>query len=304
MSAAVAAVSANMLWRRSQRKIGEVAPLPAGQARRMLELVAPLVRLPTSPGQEPKVLVDGSGLLCRETGLVYPYRGRVLHLLEEGPALTVTQQALDTPFTAWFYDRYREALLKLFSMPSFAEEVAAIQSRLQVSPGDAVLDLACGQGVFTVEWAKRAGPEGLVIGVDISQAMLARAAYHVSQWGLDNVLLVRGDAHRLPLADSSVSKVNCSGGFHQFPDLARALEEIARVSAAGSRLTASTFAESPEDPRADLKRWVRRQFDFHFVPVDWLGEQLSSLGYTDYDWAIPGGWFGYTSARKVIQKVA
>jgi ubiquinone/menaquinone biosynthesis C-methylase UbiE len=264
----------------------------------MLELVAPLVRLPTSPGLEPKVLADGGGLLCRETGILYPYQDRVLHLLEDSLALTVTQQALNTPFTAWVYDRYREALLKVFSLPGFAEEVAAIQSRLQVRPGDVVLDLACGQGVFTVEWAKRAGPEGLVIGLDISQAMLDRAAYHVSRWGLSNVLLVRGDAQHLPLNDASVNKVNCSGGFHQLPDLSRALGEIARVSAKGAVLTASTFAESPEDPRADLKRWLRRQFDFHFVPVEWLGEQLAMAGYVDYDWSMPGGWFGYTSAKK------
>jgi len=38
-------------------------------------------------------------------------------------------------------------------------------------------------------------------------------------------------------------KVNCSGGFHQFPDLPHAWREIARVSVGGAVLTASTFAE-------------------------------------------------------------
>ena len=130
--------------------------------------------------------------------------------------------------------------------------------------------------------------------------MLARAAHHVRRWELDNVLLVRGDAHHLPFADGCLSKVNCSGGFHQFPDLSQSLREIARVSAEGAVLAASTFAaKEPGDPYAGVKRWMKRRFDLHFVPLDWLGERLTVLGYAGYEWALPGGWFGFTSARKV-----
>jgi len=149
-----------------------------------------------------------------------------------------------------------------------------------------------------VKWAKRVGRVGLVIGLDISAAMLARAAHRAGRWGLDNVLLIRGDAHQLPFADGVLLKVNCSGGFHQFPDLPQALREIGRVSAEGAVLTASAFAEGPADPRAAVKRWMKRCFDLHFVPLVWLGEQLAALGYADYEWSLPGGWFGYTSARK------
>lgn len=125
---------------------------------------------------------------------------------------------------------------------------------------------------------------------------MARAAYHVCQWGLDNVLLILGDAHHLPLTDGGLRKVNCSGGFHQLPDLPKALREIARVSAPGAVLTASTFAEAPDDRRAESKRWLKRRFDLHFVPLAWLGEKLAELGYRDFRWSLPGGWFGYISA--------
>lgn len=159
--------------------------------------------------------------------------------------------------------------------------------------------LACGQGNFTVEWAKRAGSDGMVIGLDYSLAMLARAAYHVSRWGVDNVLLIYGDAHALPFADGVLHKVNCSGGFHQFPDLPQALREIARVSAPGAVLTTSTFAEGVNDPHAGFKHWLKRAFELHFVPLAPIGEQLAALGYTDYTWSLPGnGWFGYAAARK------
>jgi len=263
-----------------------------------LERAAPLLRLPTSPDQPPKVLSNGSGLRCPVTGRVFPYRGGVLDLLGDSLEKTFTQHTLDTSFTAWAYDRFRGPLTRLLNSPDFPVEVTTIQGVLQAQAGDTVLDLACGQGNFTVEWAKRVGREGLVIGLDISRALLARAAYHAGQWGLDNVLLIRGDAHQLPFAGECLHKVNCSGGFHQFPDLPQALREIARVSVEGTVLTASTFAEGPGDPRTGIKRWMKRRFELHFVPLVWLGEQLAALGYTDYEWTLPGGWFGYTSARK------
>lgn len=173
-----------------------------------------------------------------------------------------------------------------------------IQEVLRLWPEDTVLDLACGHGNFTVEWAKRVGPDGLVIGLDLSPAMLARAAERINRWGLDNVLLIRGDSHHLPLVEASVRKVNCSGGFHQFPDLPQALREIARVSRPGATITASTFAEGPNDQRAGIKRWFKQRFALHFVSLEWLGEQLAKLGYCNYAWSLPGGWFGYASAKK------
>ena len=95
--------------------------------------------------------------------------------------------------------------------------------------------------------------------------------------------------------------MNCSGGFHQFPALPQALREIARVSAPGAALIASTFAEGIDDGRAPIKRWLKRRFDLHFVPIADLGDQLGALGYGSYEWLLPGGgWFGYTASHKMV----
>lgn len=272
-------------------------PGPGGPHSRLTR-AASFLRLPTSPDERPEVLPDGAGLRCPATGTVYRYGNGVLDLLSGQQPLTVSQQALNTRLTAWGYDRFRGLLLRLGGAPPFPEEVAAIQTQLQLQPDDTVLDLACGHGIFTVEWAKRVGPKGLVVGLDLSPAMLARTSRSVQAWGLDNVLLIRGDAHHLPFADEVLYKVNCSGGFHQFPDLPQALREIARVSAPGAALTASTFAEGPDDRWAALKHWLGQRFDLHFVPLAGLGELLTTLDYRQYEWSLPGGWFGYSSARK------
>jgi ubiquinone/menaquinone biosynthesis C-methylase UbiE len=287
-----------VLWKHAQRAVQVPAAMPTDQAHRLLERAAPLLRLPTAPDRLPEVLSDGSGLRCLATGEIYPYRDGVLDLLGDGLEKTFTQHTLDTSFTAWAYDRFRGWITRVLNVPDFPEEVARIQQMLQAQAGDTVLDLACGQGNFTVEWAKRVGPTGLVIGLDISRALLARAAYHVNRWGLDNVLLIRGDAHQLPFAGECLHKANCSGGFHQFPDLPQALREIARVSAKGAVLTASTFAKGPADPRAGIKRWMKRRFDLHFVPLVRLGEQLAALGYTDYEWSLPGGSSSYVFSKE------
>lgn len=299
LAAAAALGLGYALWKRSQRTNASLATVPASQAQGLLKRAAPLLRLPTSPDRSPEVLPDGSGLRCPITGRTFSYHNGVLDLLSTDQDKTFTQDFLDTSFTAWAYDCLRGWLTRALNSPDFPVEVAHIQRALQARAGDTIFDLACGHGNFTVEWAKRVGPEGLVIGLDISPAMLARAAHHVHRWELDHVLLIQGDAHHLPFADGCLSKVNCSGGFHQFPDLPQALREIARVSAEGAVLTASTFAEGPADRYAALKRWMKRCFALHFVPLIWLGEQLTAVGYGNYEWLLPGGWFAYASARKM-----
>ena len=112
------------------------------------------------------------------------------------------------------------------------------------------------------------------------------------------MLLIHGDAHNLPIASGAVRRVNCSGGFHAFPDLPRALREIARISAPGAALTASMFAENPEHQCPRLREWLRVRLGLHFVPLLWLGEQLEALGYGQYTWSPPKSGFGYASAVK------
>ena len=146
---------AYLLWKRSQRGIEALPAMPADQAHRLLARAAPLLRLPTSAARQLDVLPDGSGLRCPATGQIYPYRNGVLDLLESELGLTETQKALDTPFTAWAYDRFRGALTRLLSSPDFPVEVAIIQEKLQAQAGDTILDLACGPGnlVACARWA-------------------------------------------------------------------------------------------------------------------------------------------------------
>jgi ubiquinone/menaquinone biosynthesis C-methylase UbiE len=282
---------------RSQRS--KSTPLIAPQENlRLLQKAARVIRLPSAPQDIPMVISDGSGLQCPRTAKIYPYKDGVLYLLPDTVQKTATQKTLDTSFTAWAYDRSRDLILPLAKLPTFAQEVAWVQKNLQVKPGDTVLDLACGHGNFTVELSKRAGDDGLVIGLDLSKAMLARASERIRLWGLQNVLLVYGDAHQLPLADHCIEKLNCSGGFHQMPDLPKVLSELGRVGTAKAHLTTSTFMEIPGDYYAPIKRASAVNARLYFVPVQILKEQLAGLGFASFDWSMPGAGFGYVSASR------
>lgn len=293
-----AGISAGVvLWQREQRKLRSVV-VPAQRARSLLERVAPLIRLPTSPDSEPQVLNNGSGLRCPETGTIYPYRRGVLDLVIEGPERTVAQYIFHTSITAWGYETFRGMMIRLLSVRPFAEEIAALQAVQQFQPGDIVFDLACGQGNTLVEIAKRVGDDGIVIGLDLSPSMLERAAYNVSRWGLKNVFLIRGDALNLPFSDGVFRKINSSCGFQQFPDRVKAINELGRVSANNAIVTISAFAERPTDGYAVLKHRLRDRAGLNFVPLVSMGKELEAAGFNDYDWSMPGPWYGYTSARK------
>ena len=88
--------------------------------------------------------------------------------------------------------------------------------RLDLVGGETVLDLACGPGTLTRHLADAVGPDGLVIGADLSPAMLTRAARAITS---SNTVFVRADAMALPLRDACVDAVCCSLLLQLVPDL-------------------------------------------------------------------------------------
>ena len=74
--------------------------------------------------------------------------------------------------------------------PSMADEHRSARLLMGLSPGDGVLDVACGNGNFSRGFAKAVGEQGLVVGLDVSQTMLDRA---VDDTPDGEVAYIRGD---------------------------------------------------------------------------------------------------------------
>lgn len=109
-------------------------------------------------------------------------------------------------------------------------------SAVALQPGEVVLDLGSGAGLDCFLAARRVGPEGKVIGVDMTDEMLTRARNRAQELGLGNVEFRRGLIEALPLEAASVDVVLSNCVINLSPDKPAVLHEIARVLRPGGRL--------------------------------------------------------------------
>ena len=132
------------------------------------------------------------------------------------------------------YDHNELAALPLEVTSSFAG-VANPHAIGAIPAGAVVVDVGCGAGTDLLLAARRVGPTGRAIGVDMTEAMRKRAIEGAARCGLTNVEVRAGDATRLPLDDRSVDVVISNGVLNLVPDKERAVAEIARVLKPGGR---------------------------------------------------------------------
>ena len=105
-----------------------------------------------------------------------------------------------------------------------------------IEPGDTVVDVGSGSGVDVLTAGRRTGSDGLVFGIDMTPAMLAKARRNIRKADMDHVRVLEGRADDLPLDDASVDVVTSNGVFNLVPDKAKAFREVYRVLKPGGRL--------------------------------------------------------------------
>ncbi len=105
-----------------------------------------------------------------------------------------------------------------------------------LEPGETVVDLGSGGGIDCFLAARQVGPDGLVIGVDATPAMLERARTNKAKLGAGNVVFRQGYIEALPVDDSSVDVVMSNCVINLSPDKPAVLREAFRVLKAGGRL--------------------------------------------------------------------
>src|SRR5258708_13118431 len=120
-------------------------------------------------------------------------------------------------------------------------------------PGERVVDVGSGAGLDSLIAAKMVGPDGQVIGVDMTPAMLEMARKSASEAGAGHVEFREGLAESLPIPDSWADVVISNGVLNLLPDKLAALQEMARVPKPTARLHTPHILVHQPDP-ADAKQ--------------------------------------------------
>jgi arsenite methyltransferase len=156
------------------------------------------------------------------------------------------------------YDPLELAALPAECTASFAG-IANPHAIAPIVPGETVLDIGCGAGTDLLLAARRVGPGGRAIGVDMTEAMRDRARVSAAAAGLTNVEVHEADATALPLPDVSVDVVISNGVLNLVPEKEKAFIEIRRVLRPGGRLQLGDIvldAELGEDVRRNIDLWT------------------------------------------------
>ena len=129
----------------------------------------------------------------------------------------------------------------------------------ELRPGDRVVDVGSGGGIDSLIAARMVAPDGRVIGVDMTPAMLARARAAAAEGGFANVEFREGYGESLPVEDGWADVVISNGVLNLMPDKVAALTEMARVLKAGGRLQIGDILVQKEVPQAakeDISLWT------------------------------------------------
>ena len=122
-----------------------------------------------------------------------------------------------------------------------------------LKPGERVVDLGSGGGFDCFIAAAQVGPEGRVVGIDMTEEMLERSRAAATAMGLRNVEFRQGVIESLPIEDGSVDIVISNGVINLCADKRQVFAEILRVLRPGGRLQFADIANGKEIPAGALR---------------------------------------------------
>jgi len=144
----------------------------------------------------------------------------------------------------------------------------------EVREGETVLDLGSGTGLDLLIAARKVGSSGLVIGVDMTEEMIAKAKENIRAAGLKNVEVRKGLIEDLPVESSSVDWVISNCVINLSPEKEKVFSEIARVLKPGGRMIVSDIVAE------NIPEWMRENKNLYSACISGViseKEYLSGL---------------------------
>ncbi|XP_024527729.1 uncharacterized methyltransferase At1g78140, chloroplastic-like isoform X3 [Selaginella moellendorffii] len=205
------------------------------------------------------------------------------------------------PLLAFAYDRGYRDLFWIWNFPGYDQEFRMAQKLIEpVARGETIMDLSCAGGCFTRRFLASKSYKR-VIAADYSQEMLEQCRGFLesdSFLDMSECVLLRADAGRLPLANSSVAAVHSGAAIHCWPEPIIAVAEISRVLRPQGLFVGSTFVfPEPPPPIDGIINPVREAIMQLQVPFKaWTQKELQQLveagGLID--------WKSQTSGRYIL----
>jgi len=194
-----------------------------------------------------------------------------------------------------FYDRvaplydWNSRFAALLRGASDAGERRKAVERLDLRPGQRVLEVSLGTGINLPYLAEPVGPTGWLVGLDISPGMLRQCRRRLRSRRLA-ADLIEGEASRLPFSDGAFDAVFHHGGLAEFGDRRSAIAEMARVARAGAKVVICDVG-LPSDRRLPLisRLLLRLQPLYaHEPPLDLIPPQARDV---QLSWFRGNAWY-------------
>jgi ubiquinone/menaquinone biosynthesis C-methylase UbiE len=182
---------------------------------------------------------------------------------------------------------------RLYPVPGYPQRAQRrkVVEALGLGPGDTVIDIACGTGLNFPLIEAAIGPAGRIVGVDLTDAMLARAQHRIVTSGWSNVSLVQSDAADFDFP-SEVNAILSTYALSQVPRCAEVIARGAGALSAGGRLVVLDLKIPDTTPRwltqlgigtagrfGDLEEWITRR-PWEAIRTA-MQEELTDLSWTE-----------------------
>jgi ubiquinone/menaquinone biosynthesis C-methylase UbiE len=182
---------------------------------------------------------------------------------------------------------------RLYPAPGYPQRGQRLRAvhALGLRPGDAVVDMACGTGLNFALLEKAIGPDGRIVGVDLTDAMLAQAHDRIEANGWSNISLVQADAAGFDFP-TELDAILSTYALSQVPECAEVIGHGAAALRAGGRWAVLDLKVPDETPRwvaqlgtavvrrfASIDEWItRRPWE---AIRDAMQEELTDLSWTE-----------------------
>jgi len=128
-----------------------------------------------------------------------------------------------------------------------------------INPAEKVVDAGCGAGLDCIIAAKMAGPDGEIIGVDMTQEMADKAKKNAEATGVKNASFHQGLFEELPVEDGWADVVISNGAINLAPDKDEIFTEMNRILKPGGRLQIADILVDkpiPESAKRNIDLWT------------------------------------------------